>query len=218
MMNAVLTLPLLFLIYIASRQTHTLVFSLTHHTSGSKMVAVSLLSLLLYPGTVVHELAHLLTALILFVPIEKLELEPKVEKGYIRAGSVTTRATDIFRQSLISISPLPVGMFILWLIQTEFLRIDFSLFSFDDVFTSLPSPAVTTASLFALFSISSSMFPSSTDVRLAGTIPLIVAAFVISGAIVLFLPPVVPILQSLILPFLLHIIVLVVVFGIRHVI
>lgn len=217
-MHFIIIFSLLLLLFFTTRLLTRSISSLTHHLTRSRYASVAILSLLLYPGTVVHELAHLVTALVLFVPIEKLELEPKMEKGYIRAGSVTTHATDWVRQTLISISPLPVGIFMLWFIQEKFLNIHFSTIQFNEISNSLPSYPILIASLFALFSISSSMFPSKTDIQLSGTVPIMFVTGISIVLYVLFQPPLNPLSYILIIPLMLHIFALFAVFVIKVVV
>jgi hypothetical protein len=117
MVLIIVFLTALALLYILTKQILKTITAFAHHVTRSTHIAVAFLSLLLYPGTIVHEMAHLITALILLVPIKGLKLEPVVKHGYIRAGSVATQHTDWLRQIFISIAPLPFGITILWLLS-----------------------------------------------------------------------------------------------------
>jgi hypothetical protein len=80
----------------------------------SRSVGISFVTLLLFPGTIVHELSHLFTASILGVHTGKMELTPTSLKGeHIHAGSVMVAQTDPIRRSLIGLSPLFTGIAIL---------------------------------------------------------------------------------------------------------
>lgn len=68
------------------------------------------MSFLFVPGTLVHEMAHFLTALFLLVPVGNLQLLPKIEENGVRLGSVSIAKTDPIRRFLIGIAPLFVGV------------------------------------------------------------------------------------------------------------
>jgi len=69
---------------------------------------------LFFPGTVIHELAHLLAAGLLFVKTGSMEIIPKVMDDEIRLGSVQVAKTDPFRRTIIGVAPVLLGMAIIF--------------------------------------------------------------------------------------------------------
>lgn len=151
-------------------------------------VAVSLITALLFPGTVVHELSHLFTAEILGVRTGKLTLVPEsINASEIQAGSVAISQTGPIRRYLIGLAPVFTGIASItilsyylggiaqnvklqWLSHT--IGTDYSLY----IFILLA---------YLLFSISNSMFASPQDLKgfipVSLTIALIIGAGYLSG-------------------------------------
>ena len=82
------------------------------------------MALLFLPGTLVHELAHLIVARLLLVRAGKLSLFPqKIDSGRVKMGSVQFPPTDPVRRFLIGIAPVYVGigliLAILWWAETN---------------------------------------------------------------------------------------------------
>jgi hypothetical protein len=81
------------------------------------------MTIVLFPGTVLHELSHLFTAEILGVHTGKLTLVPEsIEQDNIQSGSVAIAHTDPFRRTIIGIAPFTNGIIVLtalswWLTQ-----------------------------------------------------------------------------------------------------
>ncbi len=65
---------------------------------------------LFLPGTFLHEFAHYLTAMILFVPAGDISLSPKLTHDSLKLGSVTIGKTDPFRRLLIGTAPVFIGL------------------------------------------------------------------------------------------------------------
>ncbi|MBI4136763.1 hypothetical protein HY469_01760 [Candidatus Roizmanbacteria bacterium] len=113
-----LLIVILFLsgIYFFSYKTNQLLLRLLFLTTHNIQLTTSILSLLLYPGVVIHELSHFITAVLLFVPVKSMTLVPKVtEDQHIQGGSVTIEKVDLVRRTLVGIAPLFMGITVLWL-------------------------------------------------------------------------------------------------------
>lgn len=77
----------------------------------ARSVTISLVTLILFPGTVIHELSHLFTAEVLGVRTGKLTLHPTgIESKHFQAGSVEVEKTDPFRRYIIGLAPSIVGI------------------------------------------------------------------------------------------------------------
>lgn len=70
------------------------------------------IAILFLPGTLIHELAHLLVAKALFVQTGNLDIFPTYlhEESKIKMGSAEIAHTDPIRRSLIGIAPILVGL------------------------------------------------------------------------------------------------------------
>jgi hypothetical protein len=86
-------------------RTQRLVFVIT----DSQDAALYLHHFILLPGTILHEVAHWLTAKLLGVRTGKLSLMPVRQGNVARFGSVQIGATDPLRASLIGAAPLLLG-------------------------------------------------------------------------------------------------------------
>lgn len=67
------------------------------------------MAFIFFPGTIIHELSHLLMAGLLFVPTGHIELWPKLEGDHVKLGSVAIAETDIFRRFLVGAAPFIFG-------------------------------------------------------------------------------------------------------------
>lgn len=162
-------------LYFLSQSVVHKLFSVFIHLFRSHSVSVSLMTALLFPGTVIHELSHLFTAEILGVRTGKLTLVPETirEEHEIQTGSVAISQTDPLRRAMIGLSPLIVGIVAVTGLSyfiTEILT-GHNVFVFPQGLTMNPaSPAgrhelLTIIFSYLLFTISSSMFPSKPDTK-----------------------------------------------------
>lgn len=146
---------LIILSLISRRLTQTL-FVLMYRLTRSKTVALTTLIILLFPGTVVHELAHLFVAEVLRVRTGKLTLIPdNIEEEEIKTGSVVIAKTDPLRRSLIGLAPVYVGIITLAGLS-YFLQIN-------------SIKGITIIIYYIMFAVSNSMFSSKEDMK--GVIP-----------------------------------------------
>jgi len=124
---------------------------------------------LTFPGTVIHELAHLFAAEILRVPTGKLTLVPEnIRETHIKSGSVAIAETDPFRRYAIGLAPLFTGV-----VAISAISYLLSL--------SMNHELITILYFYLLFAVSNSMFSSPEDLK--GFIPftLVLGLFVAAG-------------------------------------
>lgn len=160
MMLLFLTAELLLLYLLASRLTQA-VYDCTILITRSRTVAITVITLLAFPGTVIHELSHLFTAEILGVRTGKLTLVPEgLETEEIKAGSVMVAQSDPFRRSAIGCAPVFAG-----LVAIATLSYLISLPMNHELLTGFY--------YYLLFAVSSSMFSSSEDLK--GFVPFAIA-------------------------------------------
>ncbi|OGG23898.1 hypothetical protein A3A79_01720 [Candidatus Gottesmanbacteria bacterium RIFCSPLOWO2_01_FULL_43_11b] len=137
----------LLLLFFLSKKLIQNIYTLFYLVIRNRPVALSIVTLLLFPGTVIHELSHLFTAEILGVRTGKLILAPESIRGSeIQAGSVAIVKTGPFRRILIGLAPLFWGMGALFVVS---------------YFQNIPY----IVAFYLMFSISNSMFPSAIDMK-----------------------------------------------------
>lgn len=158
----------LIFLYILGRRFTQSLFLTSFHVTKSKSVSITILTLFLFPGTIIHELSHLFTAEILGVRTGELSLTPEpIKSEDITTGSVAIAHTDPFRRTIIGIAPLTNGIIILGVIA-YFLPSWITTFSHAPSFlTSLPL----FGAFYGILVISTTMFSSSEDMK--GVIPVV---------------------------------------------
>jgi len=114
---------------------------------------------------VVHELSHYFAAKSLFVPTGKISLSPKREGNYIRLGSVQIAKSNIFKEFIIGIAPLFVGVALILAIVYFFL-----------VIPGFGIPRIV-ISFYAIFLISNTMYTSRRDLEAA--VPSLIIIFIL---------------------------------------
>lgn len=130
-----------------------------------------LYSLLLFPGTVVHELAHFAAALFLDVRVRKLSLIPtRQPDGPVRLGFVEIDRTETLREALIGLAPLIAGTaFVLLLAPPGLPTLQENrplAEQLGDLLGSIPNALGAPdfwLLLYLIFSISNGMLPSESD-------------------------------------------------------
>lgn len=182
-----LVFELIILWLITRRLTQNLYVSLFLLTR-SRPVAISIISFIFFPGTVIHELSHLFTAEVLGVHTGGLTLAPEgLEESNVRTGSVMISQTDPIRRAVIGIAPFFVGITALTLFST-FLPNVYRQTTLDfqnNILFSSISVYYLIFTMYSLFAISNSMFSSPEDMEgfpaVAITLSLIGVAAYFSG-------------------------------------
>ena len=152
----------LILIYFLSRATINNLFHLLRTFLKTNHLVFSLISIIFFPGTVVHELAHFFAAMILFLRVHSINIFPKWEGNEIKLGTVLYEKKDFVRGVLVGIAPIFSGIFFLWAIAA------LNIFPSDNIFLNL-------LIIYLIFTVSSMMFSSKRDlIDLIYIIPFIV--------------------------------------------
>jgi len=102
----VLFIVLVILQSLFSNSLFKLLFLLTK----SQIMATKIFSVIMLPGTILHELSHWLVAEILQVPTGRFDYMPKVEGNSIRMGSLQIAKVDPFRRTLVGLAPMISGI------------------------------------------------------------------------------------------------------------
>jgi len=160
-------LLLIIAIYIVSRLILKELFILLRKFFQSDFIVFSLVSLLFLPGTIIHESAHFITALLLILPVKSMTVFPKWDENEIKLGEVLFIKKDFLRAILVGVAPVFFGIGIL-----------FSLFYFH----IYPANNIGLNIFYAylIFSISANMFSSKQDLKdLLLIIPVILLIIII---------------------------------------
>lgn len=215
MLALLLVFELIILWMITRKLTQNLYLSLFLLTK-SRPAAISIISFIFFPGTVIHELSHLFTAEILGVRTGGLTLAPEgLQESNIRTGSVLISKTDPIRRAIIGIAPVIVGLISLSTLSYFLAQIingsavssppgnflpNPQLSNGWDKFLYFPSEILGSSSLwmilgifYLIFAISNSMFSSPEDMEgfpgVAIALSLIGLAAYFSGISVALPPP-----------------------------
>lgn len=145
-----------------------LIYKFTH----SHKAVVHILAVLFLPGTIIHELAHLLFAGVMLVPVGELSVMPEVEEKGVKLGSVQIGHTDPIRRTIIGVAPVLLGMILI-----------FSIFVLVKIGVS-PWWQVLLA-LYFLFQIGNTMFSSKKDIE--GSILFLILTTILTVTVALIL-------------------------------
>ncbi len=158
---------LIILFFISQWLTQSL-FELCLLVFRARSVGITIITILNFPGTVIHELSHLFTAEVLGVHTGKLTLVPEsIQEDTIKAGSVMITQTDPFRRYLIGLAPTVTGLVSITALS-YFLSQQYS-----------PITLLTVLYFYLLLTIGNSMFSSSEDLK--GFIPFIITLAIMAG-------------------------------------
>ena len=158
-----------------------LLFTLFLLLFRARSIAISILSFILFPGTIIHELAHLFTAEILGVRTGKLTLAPeftRIAEENLQTGSVAIADTDPLRRAIIGLAPFFTGLISI-IGLTYFLSLNEAVIRqlFQGIYPATPLFIGLIVAMYALFIISVSMFPSKVDLK--GTFAVGVTIFLL---------------------------------------
>lgn len=165
---AAFILEIILLFFLSKRLIRALSISLFRITRNHTAV-IHTLAIIFLPGTIIHELAHLLVAGIMLVPVGEISVLPEIEGDGVKLGSVQIGKVDPFRLTVIGVAPVLVGMSaILGILY-------FAQISSHSVWWQI------VLGLYLIFEISNTMFSSKKDI--IGTIGFVVAVLVLFIAI-----------------------------------
>jgi len=150
---------------ILSRSISAALFKITNNPYGS----LRIFHFLFLPGIIVHEMAHLLSAEVMFVKTHGLSLSPVRNGDQLTMGSVQIEKTDPIRRAIIGFAPVLVGILLIG-IGTFFLLSDKSPFSLTINYILI---------FIIVFEVGNTMFSSRRD--LEGTVELVLFAFLLIG-------------------------------------
>lgn len=156
------------MLFLLSRTLTNVLFAFFYKTTRSKNISIYLLSILFLPGTIIHELAHAMMAIILQVHVGKMEFIPKLNGNNLKMGSVEVGQTDPIRRILIGTAPFIFG--------TAILLCTFFYAAQNNLFDHQLSVVLIS---YLVFEIGNTMFSSKKD--LEGMLEVIIALIFISA-------------------------------------
>ena len=177
---AVLCIELTLLFFLSGWLIQT-VFELCLRLFHARSVAIMILTLLNFPGTVIHELSHLFTAEILGVRTGKLTLVPdSIQGNEIQVGSVMIAASDPFRRYLIGLAPIVAGLLAITTLSYFLQGLWTGVVNTKTSVFSNPNTIYAILNTYLLIAVSNAMFSSSEDLK--GFLPFLLTLAIIVGA------------------------------------
>lgn len=171
MLYFILFLFELILLFFLSKRLINSLSRLIYRFTGSHKIVVHTLAIIFLPGTIFHELAHLLFAGIMFVPVGEMNVIPEIEEKGVRLGNVQIGKTDPIRRAIVGVAPIIFGMVLilsaLYFIQSQNQHIWWQIILV----------------LYLVFEIGNTMFSSRKD--LEGVI--VFGAMFLTASIILFI-------------------------------
>lgn len=156
--------------FLFSRSLTNALARLLYKISHSRSFTFNGLAVIFLPGTLIHEIAHMLIAGLFFVPSGDLTIFPEIEGDEVRFGSVKIAQSDPIRRFIIGVAPVIFGMFLI--LAVLFLSLQF--------YTSATPWWQIALIVFLVFEVANTMFSSKKDME--GAVILFVIFFVIVGA------------------------------------
>jgi hypothetical protein len=164
----VLLFPLVFLQRGLHREFQAVFLIATRHET----VTVWIFSLVFFPGVMLHELSHFITAKLLGIKTGRFSLIPQaMPDGRLQLGYVETAQSDIVRDSIVGVAPLIAGcLFIAYaaIYQMHLLELwDLLRTGQSQLFLTglriLPTISDFWLWFYLTFTVSSTMMPSASD-------------------------------------------------------
>lgn len=167
-------LILFFILFFLSRKlTRSISFILFKLTKNQEL-SIKIFHFLFFPGVLIHELSHLISAEVMFVRTHGLRLMPERNGDELVMGSVQIEKTDPIRRALIGFAPVLVG-FTFITVGIYFLLSDKSPFEMWINYFLI---------FLLVFEIGNTMFSSKRD--LEGTIELLIFFTLVIGTCFIF--------------------------------
>ncbi|MFA5933314.1 MAG: hypothetical protein WCV81_03585 [Microgenomates group bacterium] len=162
-------LEILFLFLFSRTLTNSLA-RLLYKISHSRGFTFNALAVIFLPGTLIHEIAHMLIAGLFFVPSGDITIFPEIDGDEVKFGSVKIAQSDPVRRFIIGVAPVFFGMFLI-------LAVLFFSLQFYSSFTPWWQIALV---IFLIFEVANTMFSSKKDME--GALVLFVVTAVLIGA------------------------------------
>ncbi len=151
------------LLYIITRATLKRLFIYLSSVTQSKKLIYAFISTIYFPGTLLHETAHLAMATFLLLRVKEIQIFPKITgENTVKLGHVLYEKRGAVRGILVGAAPFFVGIIFFW--SLTYLKL-------------FPNPNLWLTIVFGylIFAVSSTMFSSRQDlVDILYAIPLVI--------------------------------------------
>jgi len=118
---------LFLLLYFVSRRITKNIYLFAFLLTGGKLSSLNFLSFCLLPGTVIHELSHMIVGELLFVKTGEFSFKPQLDEGEkIQIGSLKIVKTDPVRRTIIGLAPFITGLIIIFSVFNFYLSKQFN--------------------------------------------------------------------------------------------
>jgi hypothetical protein len=153
---------------ILHREIQAFILILTRNPNATQVI----FAIIFFPGVLLHEISHFITAKLLGVRTGRFSLLPQVQaNGKLRLGFVETDSGGFIRDALIGVAPLVTGsLFVAYaaIVQMQLLPLWGLIHNADwgdfwTVLISIPNSPEFWLWFFLTFTISSTMMPSQSD-------------------------------------------------------
>ncbi len=158
----------LILLFVLSKKLVNNLAQVVYRFTNNHHTVVKVLAILFLPGTIIHELAHLLSAGVMLVPVGEMNVIPEFEEDSIKLGSIQIGKTDPLRRSIVGVAPVLFGLILI-----------FSIFLLVNI-EAAPWWQIALA-LYLIFEIGNTMFSSKKD--LEGTIIFVATILILAFAV-----------------------------------
>lgn len=151
------------LLYLITRASLRRLFIFSSSFIGNKKIVYALISTIYFPGTLLHETAHLAMATALLLRVKEIQLLPKItSENTIKLGHVLYEKRGAIRGVFVGIAPFLLGLIFFWSLSY------FHLFPNQNLGLSIIFG-------YLIFTISSTMFSSRQDlIDILYAVPLII--------------------------------------------
>ncbi|MBI4004607.1 hypothetical protein HY358_00555 [Candidatus Roizmanbacteria bacterium] len=149
-MELVLLLVQMILLFFLTRRSINELFFLFTYLTHDKKSASTIIAMLFFPGTAIHEMAHFLMATALLQRVHSIHIFPELHGHALKLGKVLYEKKDFLRGILVGVAPLLAGLFFLWFVATTISSIETTVIRYGLFF-------------YLTFVISSTMFSSKQD-------------------------------------------------------
>lgn len=157
----------LFALFLLSKSLSNHLFNLFYRVTKSKRLSIYLISTLFLPGTVVHELSHVIMAVILRVEVGQIEFMPKLIGDNLKLGSVQVAKSDPVRRTLMGTAPFLFGISII-----------IGIFFYVSTNNLINNQLIVILLLYLVFEIGNTMFSSKKDMEGALELMLVVSILI----------------------------------------
>ncbi len=161
---------LLFLLFFLTRKISSTIYNCIYLITLNQTFAIGVLTFILLPGTIIHELSHFIVATLIRVPTGELTILPEIEKnGEVKAGKLMLGSTDPFRLSIIGLAPVFTGITLIYVTgRLFFANFQLSNYNVQMIF-----------GFYLLFIVSITMFSSRKDIEsLIYSVPIMMLVFI----------------------------------------